>query len=278
MRCKIKKILNNNVILVDNYYGNEAILIGRGLGYKIKAGDYFDNFEKINQVFTLSNKNSFDTLLNNVNNELIALVEEEIHEMQNVLKTKVNENFHVTLIDHIAFAINRYEKGLTFNNPFNQDLAILYESEYQLAKKMVERINEEFHVKLADDEVGIIAIHIHAAYSDEKIEISRRKTALIEKMINDIYAEFKMNIQKNSLSHQRLLIHVHYAVERILSNQVIENNMMDYVVENYNDYFIRIQKIMKLISKEYQIDVPDSEVSYLVIHFVRIQNELEKNG
>ena len=200
MKCKIEKVLNNNVILVDNYYGNKAILIGSGLGFKIHPGTNFSDFEKINQIFVLTNeknKANFDTLTNNVDNKLIAIIEEEIDLIQKKLQLNLSENIHVSLIDHIAFAIDRYNKGLNFNNPFTNDLAILYDSEYELASKLVERINKEFNANLDSEEIGLIAIHIHAAICNEKIEISRRKTVLIQELIVKIYQEFNMEINQS---------------------------------------------------------------------------------
>ena len=73
---KIAKILNNNVVITLNDHQEETVVMGRGIGFKKKAGDSIDEslIEKINSsinhsdgVHTLNFSNNYivyDTKIN----------------------------------------------------------------------------------------------------------------------------------------------------------------------------------------------------------------------
>ena len=56
----IQKVINNNVVSTFDANGKEVILMGKGIGFRKKAGDELDK-NKIEKIFTLdlSGKSSF---------------------------------------------------------------------------------------------------------------------------------------------------------------------------------------------------------------------------
>ena len=276
MMYLIKKKLNNNVVLVGDNKGNDLILVGNGIGFDAVVKGVFCRFERVTQTFVLSKENikeGFREIVETSDPELVAFLEEVIDDIQHNLNTKLNENIHVTLIDHVVFAIERQEMGMDFHNPMNADISFIYKKEYEQAKLLVDRLEQKFGVKLIDDEVGILAIHIHAASHNESINSSREKIELIQKTISALYEEFNIEMNTSSLYHQRLLVHVRYAFERIFSNQPIEIEIIHIIRANYDSEFRRIEKAMKEVTKEFGIEVPSSEIGYLVLHSLRIMKE-----
>lgn len=62
---KIKKVLNNNVVIAQNTNDEETILMGLGLGYGKKAGEVVED-KKIEKIFALkvtSEQQNFSELL-----------------------------------------------------------------------------------------------------------------------------------------------------------------------------------------------------------------------
>ena len=51
----IHKILNNNVVVILGKNDEEQIVMGKGIAYKKKIGDYIDD-NIIDKVFTLTDK------------------------------------------------------------------------------------------------------------------------------------------------------------------------------------------------------------------------------
>ena len=274
MEYKTKKVLNNGVVLVQDENGKDCILIGKGIGFDSKEKMPFTQMDKVIQTFVLNEQTKIiSELIKNIDARIIPSVEEEIKHIENEANKKLNENIHITLVDHIAFAIDRTKKGLDFKNPFTFDLEVIWEKEYKYARHIIKQINETFNVQLVDDEIGIVAIHIHSALNDGGIDIERKKMKLIQETIQLLCNEYGIIAKKESLSYQRLLVHIHYAYERILQNKNIDNNMFNYIMEHYGEYFRKVRQLLRKIESSYGIDIPDAEISYLVIHLVRILND-----
>lgn len=274
MKYKAKKALNNGVVLAQNEKGKECILIGKGLGFNLKENTIINDKEVLFQTFVLNEQTkNFSELIKSIDERIIPIVEEEIMYIQEDMNKSLNENIHVSLIDHIAFAIDRYNKGVEFTNPFNLDIRIIFAKEYMYAQRIIKRINDTFNVKLIEDETGIVAIHIHSALNNNDVAVDRKKVILIQETMNMICEEFNIEVREESLSYQRLLVHVHYAYERILQNKKIENNMMEYVFEHYSEYCQKLRNVLKKIEVSYDIEICDAEISYLVLHLIRVLGE-----
>ena len=52
---KIEKVYNNNVVQASDKKGKELIVMGRGLGFRKKAGDFL-NPDQIEKTFVLQNE------------------------------------------------------------------------------------------------------------------------------------------------------------------------------------------------------------------------------
>ena len=54
---RIKRIYNNNVVMVEDQKSEEMIVIGKGLAFGKKAGEFLEE-DRIEKVFTLAEKAS----------------------------------------------------------------------------------------------------------------------------------------------------------------------------------------------------------------------------
>ena len=177
----IEKVLNNNVVVAKQ--GDcDMILIGKGIGFNFQKGCTVPK-NRIEKVFVNNNENTntnYGKILDTVNEEIIGISEEIIHMAEMELSTVLNDPIHVSLPDHINFAINRYEKGLKMENPFLNELKILYPTEYSLGAKGIALINQRMGTKLTEEEVGFICLHIRAAISHNEVGRSFEYTKELE--------------------------------------------------------------------------------------------------
>lgn len=268
-----RKKLNNNVILVDDSQGDPVILIGRGIGFNAQDDMPFSQEAKVDRKFVLSeenNKSRFRELVWQTDPNLIAMIEESLKSIQDRCGFPLNENVHSTLCDHIAFALERHRKGIDFANPFNEDLKYVYPDEYAFAAEIVEKVNRAYHVTLAEDETGIVAIHLRAAELNESIQLSRKKAALIEQTIAALHRLAGVLPDKGSVFYQRALVHCRMAYERILQGQPMGDSLVDMIRREYEAEFCQIRSALDLIAQQNQVSIPDSEAAYLVIHLKRL--------
>jgi transcriptional antiterminator len=272
----IKKPLNNNVLLVTDEYGKEKILIGDGIGYGAKLGTIFDNEKRVRKVFELSDKKvvkGFHELVNQVDPKLIALVEEQICRIQEDMDVELNDNIHTTLIDHIAFAIDRKKKHLEFRNPFNADIRLLYGEEYSLAEELIYIIKVSYGIELAEDETGIIAIHIHSARQNTALETVKRNTELLQVTLERIQKKLGIEYRKDSYTYQRFLLHMRFAYDRILKHQPIHNDLISEIKKKLPEDYAIINQILTEIATEYGLEISEGEVCYMALHLNRLRNK-----
>lgn len=77
-------------------------------------------------------------------------------------------------------------------------------------------------MSLPEDEAGYIALHIHTAKMDaESMYSALKHTTMIKEMIEKIEQYFNRKVDENSISYQRLVTHLRYAVSRLESNEAL---------------------------------------------------------
>ena len=183
----IEKILNNNVVIVKDEKNIEKIVMGRGLAFKKKVGDEFDE-SKIDKVFTLSNKeavNKFQELIVDIPIEHIELAEEIISYVKTNKGKKLNEIVYISLVDHIYTSIVRFLDGITVKNVLLWEIRRFYPEEFSIGLNALDMIEERFNVRLPEDEAGFIALHlVNAEIDEDGMQDVYHITKLMQEIVN----------------------------------------------------------------------------------------------
>ena len=106
---KLIKALNNNVALVKDKNGQEAVVMGKGVGFGIKNGCSIPE-SLIEKHFILngdSGKRDFDKLLRRITVDDIELASNIIREGENMLGYRCNDSILLTLSDHLGMLLER---------------------------------------------------------------------------------------------------------------------------------------------------------------------------
>lgn len=267
----IKKVLNNNVVIAERNNA-DLILVGKGIGFNVLPGKIIPP-EKIEKVFIKENEeviNNYNKVLKTIDSEIVGISEEIIHIAETELDTKLSETIHVSLPDHINFALVRSEKGLIMENPFLNELKVLFPIEYSAAEKGVNLINQRLDSKLTDDEIGFICLHIRAAITQDDIGKSFEYTRKMGDIMELISSLIGKTINKNSLEYARTLIHINFMIERIKSGKIVRNPLLQNIkLDFFNEFDFAIKVCLK-IEGIFGIEVPEDEVGYLALHLRRL--------
>ena len=181
----IKRSLNNNVVITENKDGIEQVVCGRGIAFKKKPGDEIDE-SLINQIFVLKNEqynHRFQEIVTSIPLEYLDLADDIISLIRSYLGKKMSDSIYITLSDHVFTAIERAKEGIHMPNTMLWEIRNYYDSEYEIALKVLDMIEEKTGVRLKDDEAGFIALHIVNAETDES---SLEKTMAQTKIIQEI--------------------------------------------------------------------------------------------
>ncbi|WP_252238449.1 BglG family transcription antiterminator LicT [Clostridium sp. VAP51] len=273
---QIVKVMNNSLILARDKNDKEIVVMGKGLGFKRKAGEELDT-EKIEKIFVL--KNETDTreyvkLIEETPSEYIEITNDIIGYANEKLGGELNDQIFITLVDHISYALTRYEKNITIQNRLLWELKKFYPKEFEIGKYAVEYINNKLSVKLPEEEAGNIAFHVVNAQTDEA---EMQNTMLTIRMLKDIFNiiqyNFGITIDKDALNYSRFLTHLQFFVQRLLDDRMIEskeNFIFEQMIKEYPKEVKCARLIGDYVKKVLNKEISNEELLYLTIHIVRI--------
>ena len=159
----IKQVFNNNVVLVyDEFKNREYILTGKGLGFQKKKGMVVD-IDKVEKKFIsddTSVKKRLIALTEEIDPYIFDVTSEIIGQIEKFLGEDLYKYIYLSLTDHIAFAIKRFNKGILVRNTFLYEIKRVYKREFEAGKLAVDYLNSKFDIDMPEDEAGFIAIHI----------------------------------------------------------------------------------------------------------------------
>lgn len=271
----IKKILNNNAVLVRDENGEDFIWIGSGLGFQKRTGDVADP-NKIEKKFVLQRKQmteKFASLLENIPTQYVSLTDDIISYAKSEIPYELSDALYISLTDHIANTIRLYNDGIVNINELSWEVKKFYPKEFTVGNKAIELISEKTGIEFTEAEAGNIALHIINAEINSNIG-QIENTAKTAKMIRDILSivRFKNKVELNeeSLAYDRFVTHLRFFFKRLDNRKEtsVENMLLKQVKDKYHGAY----ETMKLIGKYLDIHLNEDEQLYLILHIEKLIN------
>lgn len=279
---KVGKILNNNVVVVVEDGKTEKIVMGRGIGFGKKIGDTIDE-EKIDKTFILENSdnnNKLQQLLKDIPIEYFNVSEEIIEYAKTKAERSLNDFLYITLIDHIYMAVLRTKDGIKINNMMLWDIKKFYKDEYDIGLKALDIIENDFNIRLSEDEAGFIALHIVNAQTNSDfncIDEIEDITKLIQKIVMIVEKHFDIKFNEDSVYYNRFLTHLKFFALRLFQKNIYngkeDEDLLAIVKLKYKEAYECTLKIAEYISLSHSYDISDEEKLYLTIHIEKAKRK-----
>ncbi|MDZ5712873.1 glucose PTS transporter transcription antiterminator GlcT [Jeotgalibacillus haloalkalitolerans] len=278
MSYVVKKILNNNVLIAE-LNSSEVVMIGKGIGFKRQTQSTISE-QEVEKLFVLRDEkeqDQFKKLLPYVEEDLLKVIISSIELIRERTQTFLNEHIHVALTDHLVFAVNRLMRGMSISNPFLLETKALYPYEYEVAKEVVELINDRAHIYLPEGEIGFIALHIHSAMLNRNVHEVNSHSQLIGRLVQLIETQFDVQLDKESIDYMRLVRHLRYTVERVVRGEKVDEpeKIALLLKEEYPMCYNLSWKLIKIMQQTLKKPVYDAEAVYLTMHLQRIQTKMK---
>lgn len=269
----VRKI-NNNVVICRDSKGRELVAMGKGLGF----GDIPRNIALKDIERTFYNiEDSYYKLVEELPSEILSFAAEIVDIARNELSYELSPNQSVTLADHIAFAIDRAKKNIRVRMPLVYDIQQLYPREYRIGKYTIRRIRKEFKIGLSDDEAVGIAMNLINGRIDESESAAASRKKEDEEMLEDITILVEKNLRfivdRESFSYARYATHLQYLFGRIHTGKIFKTDNAEIYEEmkkEFHDIYRCVEDIRKLIKSEWNAEITDEEMLYLMLHINRI--------
>lgn len=274
----VLKVFNNNIVLVNS--GNiEKILFAKGIGFGKKPDCIIPKGTSIDKIFVIENQENIDNLKNLINQidaGFFAACEEAIYEISKMVNKELNERIHIGLIDHLFLAVKRIKDNEEIENPFLIETQTLYSKEYKLAELVGRMVGIYSNIDIPDGEIGFIALHIHSALNDGKISNTIKNTNLLNDIVEYVENSLGYSIPKDSLDYARFCTHVKFAIQRILTNSTVDNDLTNLIKSTYAESYFISEGIADIIGRSLSIEVTEEEIACLTIHVERFRINRKK--
>lgn len=273
---KIHKVINNNIVVILDASGNEAILMGRGIGFKKRPHDEIDErlIEKRFMLSTGGGTGQLGRLLNEIPmNEIEAAV--TIMETANQrLGKRLNEGAIISLSDHIHTSLERSKDNIFVKNVLLWDIKRFYPEEFQVGKAALDIIAEKAGTKLPEDEAGFIALHIVNAQMEDSVGDMYGLTKIMQEIIHIIKYSCKVAFDEESVYYYRFITHLKFFAQRMMTHTTYSDagndSLLEVVKEQYQDSYRCVLKITDFIQQNHDYQLSGEEQLYLTIHIERI--------
>lgn len=276
---KIKKVLNNNLLLVEEG-GQEQIAMGRGLRFSYKVGDELRE-EDVEKFYTPKNERhtrDYIRLLEDAPAGYAKTIQNAIKLAQEKMAGKLNEQIFVTLFDHLLYALERSEKGIVLQNRMLWEIQKFYPKEYLTGSQVLEYLNKELPASLPEEEAGNIAFHLvnarlHPEEPEGGIENGMRMVKMLKDIFQIVQLYYKRQIDEDGMNYSRFVIHMQFFLQRLLEDKMLRDSgvsLYDSVVRDQKNAAGCVAQIQKYIKNLLGAEIPKEEQTYLIVHIARV--------
>ncbi|WP_413382158.1 PRD domain-containing protein [Alkalihalobacillus sp. 1P02AB] len=268
---KLKKILNNNAVIVQD--GEiEKIAMGSGIAFNKQKNDAVNKAE-VEKLFVVEETDKLQQLIARIPEAHFEICEKIISYAEEALGIKLNDHIHISLTDHVSFAIERLQEGVYLQNKLLQEIKVLYKEEFQIGMWAIRYIEEQLEVEMPMDEAGYIALYIHTAKPQSRdMKETVRLTTIVNDLIQTIADYLNLTID-DDISYQRLMTHLRYSITRVEHYEMhtMDDEMLEMIKAKYALAFACSQKVAHVLLHTYGIGLPENELGFIALHVERLR-------
>lgn len=280
---KIKKILNNNAVVVDDH-GQEKIAMGGGISFEKGKNDIVDT-QRIEKLFVLEDQERYGYLqemLQKLPEEEIAVSERIISYAEQELQVSFNEHIHIALTDHLSFALERLRNGMIIHNTLLEEIRLLYPEEFEIGLHAKQLITQYLQIDIPEDEVGYIAMHIHTARMNAGAqETATSLAAMIKDMVKDIEYMLHQPLDHKSADYERLISQLKSILQEYEKDQPgseLNRELIQIAVEKYKTLYEQVEEMAENMEDEYDYTFTESQCVLMTIEVNRLRERLDHSS
>ncbi|MFS0987535.1 PRD domain-containing protein [Enterococcus durans] len=278
---KIKKFLNNNVVLLKKG-SNEIIGFSTGISFKKKTGDDVEesDFEKIFVLDTHAMLEHFSYQLSKCDPRYVKLVTQIVEYAKQNYHLRVNDYIYLTLLDHIDFTVRRLKENMVFKSPLQYEVRRFYPDEYAIGVYAVQLLERELDLEISTEEAISIALHFVNIQSTKRdMTVTNKITKFIEDVLTIVRYEYTQSFDENSFHFSRFVTHLHYFAQNVINHTMPsyeQTDLFEQVEKMYPKAFHCVGKIKIYIKNTYNITISENEEIYLTLHIQKLTEQIEK--
>ena len=223
-----------------------------------------------------------------LNNDIVKRVMDCLTDLDHDRVLTLTENSYVGLVIHISIAINRIRKNEVMEYDVNWKQDISRDEDYELAEKIVQKLEQEFQIDIPRVEVSYICLHLKGAKhekiqwsEDAQMQLEHKKLQQLVNEMIDAYDKKQAYLLKQDDGFiQGLLAHLQPTLIRLVYGMSIQNPVLEDIKVTYPEMYRRCEDVAAVLEGYTGKKVPEQEIGFLTVHFgaamVRLEGRKEK--
>lgn len=281
---RISKVLNSSVVLVQDDNGEESILLGKGIGYGRKPGQEIDRQPSDRVFVPLTNPDAQPMLelFSSIPPVYLELTQEIVADAEETLGVKLSPHIYLMLTDHLHFAVERQQLGITVTNRVLWEIKHFYRREYEVGQRALKRADHLLNTFLPEEEAGNIAFHIVNARMDNGAGGDAMQAArLIGELTNIVTYRIHARLDTESIHFSRFISHLQFFADRFFSGKLMDSEddfLFNQMQQGYPEAVDCAEKIRTFVLRKYVVFLPNEEAAYLALHIARLAKSAREMG
>lgn len=228
---------------------------------------------------------------NHIENSLDYLSIDEIeNDVQDIVLKETNVHLNQYALRNIAIHIIVTIERIKQRNMLSKELNLIdtdqLKKEINIVQKIADKISERYSINFPYDEIVQLSLlfigyglrhNKLSRFTTEKIEIEPKVQEKLEYIIKKTEELYLIDLYDESFFYQ-LLIHVHNLLIRSKYNSYERNSSLIDIKIAYPIIYDISVYIASLIQEEFNINVPEGEISFISLHIGALLEKQELNS
>ncbi len=265
---RVMQVLNNNAVLARDGNGRAVVLRGRGLGYRSRQSRWVAAGDPAIEAVYVAEPAAVPAP-----DWLPGVVARLVQRAEAALGEPVDPHIVPALVDHLAFALHRVRQGLPLENPFLDEIEVLFPEELLLARQLLADVAAAGGPALPPAEAGFVALHLRAARAGVPVKQPARDTALVHELVEWVRRRLEVPLRPGNLDHARLVAHLRYLVDAVARGGGTPNPLLPRIREEFPQAMALAEEMGAEIARRLGKPVPEDDLGYVALHLAKLMLE-----
>ncbi len=276
------KVLNNNVVISIDDQGRERVLMGRGLGFQLKASDAIDP-ARVEKTFVLDQSGDPEharRILTDVPYPVIEAVSAAVDGAERQLGRDLGRRLLIAVIDHVQYVLERLDNGIRIPTTTMPELRVLHPQEFAAATAMAEVISTRLARALPDEEAVFLTMHLLNATRDEPNGTAAQLFRRVQHVVATVESGLGVTLDVDSPDYARFILHVQFLLQRLVSQSMLrstDTSFFEFARMKYPESYRIAEEVKQYVTAATGSDLSDEELLYLIVHVERLAAQVGRD-
>lgn len=275
----VHKVLNNNVVISLDEQGRERVLMGRGLGFQLKASDTLDT-AKVEKTFILDTGEDGERerrMLTDTPYPIVEAVTRAVDQAERMLGHQLGRPLTIAVIDHVQFVLDRLSQGIRIPVANMPELRVLHPAEFAAAKAMAESISAALETELPSEEAVFLTMHVLNATRDEPNGTAALLFRRVQHVVRTVENGLGVTLDVESPDYARFVLHIQFLLQRLVSRTMLrsgDSSFFEFAKHSYPRSFEIAQEVKAYVKAATESELTDEELLYVIVHVERLATQV----